>query len=1284
MSLFKKSKAHKRPHQDQPQQDEEDIICEGSDAEQTPQEIEGKVLRYKQQARRCLDGKLPVLQSASLRGPLERDWINPWRYQYPKLTCTKRGVVERNSGPDTTHAFSQRTDSHLELQSSPVEARSYLTSGVKKKSGVIRALELEDNNDSVNSKLEGCSKSAIPSLPMFELNYTRNNLPSAVTKPTDKLSLKSRSEMSAPKLPTNPRWLKCTYVSKYTKWDSSVTSSPTPVRALEAKQGNWSTGRKPNSLARATRVPTQSILSQRTPNMSMSDQSSPWEHDAQHVATISPPSGNPEAFPEPMELDESEEFSSQDLPMRGILSDTSCEEVQRVMAKRDLNPAASISRKIKQPAFSRPAPLHKSSPNPQCSSVGQPSSRQGDYDDNDVSIANASFITEVAPSSRNLEKFQFRKRKRAKGQVFRDSEIITLNDSITVSRFGSKLSATMVTEDACYKRLKRAEDSTDATPRSLSMSSSVMVNKDIPTTFTPASNDALRSMRKLPAYNMEKTLSTENHSSRIGLSRSSPGASERSPSSAEATQRKLSDITPTISGAAVLPKFDFEGLEETNYVFFDASLGNKVSTPSIVGLESGIIFEQDLSQPPSDSNSCTLTSTTRNLDGARKTHVYSGKVKHTNPVSSLTAITTKDIDLGPPRSSTRERSSQGQNTSTQSLISSEISPCRATPEPKTSSLEKPPVTRHPTVSGTICSRKTLIEGEELRRQQSSTPQVTLGMETSKRSKKVARPALMSRAAEIKAHPHHQGGLDVSDKTPNFFDTTLPTGSSRMPTEDSPVKENGQEHKKFSPTFGVEQRRGLALKKHDDKASPNDGENLLSLSATNEEIARIGDLEGQIDMPNHHNTVISYHVPLTSNSDDEISISKSAECTDTQDKTLSDEADVANIIHAAEERGDLYSSDKAETYNPQSPWDPTDHLDTFDRSKACESTPCAKQPELSETVLASTPEVETVRSPLIPKYGIELLKSLMAATPQHLTESSKLHSSPSTGMAAGISEPEIQKPQLNGGSGKSEEPETGWQPFVHPMTPQYHGIIPFSELMPTTPTTEDISVQDNTVGLQSTQLLMEAATRNPWTSALKNKASTNPKKRVSWMPSDTGVEGGPSPPIRRRNSPPPPEISIEDNVLDGKFDSHFLAARRAKGYLRRITPHDSSSPPIDATAEAFVQIDRETSEDMELRRNCDTNTSHTKSKSRAKPRIFPLAQEDTMRSDSSPRSLPVNTIATRRTINYDMNEFLGENGGILEEWSVEGELKKASRAPGTDGKSSKIATKTGGLKNMKHW
>ncbi|TQS35078.1 hypothetical protein Golomagni_04512 [Golovinomyces magnicellulatus] len=86
-----------------------DIICEGSDEEETPEQIKQKHLRYETSAERCADGKLPVLQSIAIRGPVNSDWINPWRHQ------TTKAIRDKGS-------CQFRTDSMLLARENPMKS----------------------------------------------------------------------------------------------------------------------------------------------------------------------------------------------------------------------------------------------------------------------------------------------------------------------------------------------------------------------------------------------------------------------------------------------------------------------------------------------------------------------------------------------------------------------------------------------------------------------------------------------------------------------------------------------------------------------------------------------------------------------------------------------------------------------------------------------------------------------------------------------------------------------------------------------------------------------------------------------------------------------------------------------------------------------------------------------------------------------------------------------------------------------------------------------------------
>ena len=57
----------------------EDVLYPGSDEEATPDEREKKGLRVEIQGQQYLNGRPLFIQSAGLRGPFEKGWVNPWR-----------------------------------------------------------------------------------------------------------------------------------------------------------------------------------------------------------------------------------------------------------------------------------------------------------------------------------------------------------------------------------------------------------------------------------------------------------------------------------------------------------------------------------------------------------------------------------------------------------------------------------------------------------------------------------------------------------------------------------------------------------------------------------------------------------------------------------------------------------------------------------------------------------------------------------------------------------------------------------------------------------------------------------------------------------------------------------------------------------------------------------------------------------------------------------------------------------------------------------------------------
>lgn len=394
MSTSKRLKAHRKQYAHHAQLAEgEDIICLGSDTEQSPKEIEAKHLRYKKQSQRCLRGKIPILQSASLCGPFNGDWINPWRYQ-PAST------IQIGKAEETVSSFLPLSEGRnifgatfadSKSQSSWVEAKSQLTARVEARPKTVTAPVLEDTSLGFDSESER-ALALSSSLLQHESNDNETERPLVAFK-TQKKQL---SSIGALKRPVDTEWLKGSYMSKRGKWDSSTISSPTPVRTLQVEKNGRNGRQISHTSTITTEVPTSSVLSNGTPLT--------WEHNAQRIDTISPP----------------DEYSTPILPFRRFLSEVSRESIQvesvhNFRTDRRHSTSVSTTSRTITPASNRPMKRDKKPPAPY--SLPQLPHDQSALVGNE-SMADVSFVTEVAPSSRNVEKFQFRKkRKRSKGQV---------------------------------------------------------------------------------------------------------------------------------------------------------------------------------------------------------------------------------------------------------------------------------------------------------------------------------------------------------------------------------------------------------------------------------------------------------------------------------------------------------------------------------------------------------------------------------------------------------------------------------------------------------------------------------------------------------------------------------------------------------------------------------------------------------------------------------------------------------------------------------------------------
>jgi hypothetical protein len=430
----------------------EDVICGGSDTEETEDEILRKRLRYEDQARRCMNGHLPVLQSTNLRGPLTKEsgWLNPWRYQeLEKQSWWRPGAKDMMF---TKQDVMKRAADHGLGHLSPADALAWCksTAAAKAKSTARtgpRAFNLKSSpmrEDSEEVPSDSNEKEGFPGqagilddkLTLYGYNED---------KAEDGMGSRDTKEgIRGIKRAVDSKWLKGSYVSKRARWDGPAISTPTPMPDLHGNRDR----RRKSRLAEIGRSQPAAHLGSSLEDKLQAETPKPSEKTAPakvHTTRPQPkqrtPSTRvcsaPDAQPRTWNISHSgmrqqeveymDEF--QEVSTSAFGRDSRPDSVKTTYVaehypytsiepealaslppsrKRHLQTPAtdSISRQASSAAaFSNTLPkLPRPTGTPKCQK------HRSEPSEEDVS-----FVTEVAPSSHNVEKFQFRK-KRTKPQ----------------------------------------------------------------------------------------------------------------------------------------------------------------------------------------------------------------------------------------------------------------------------------------------------------------------------------------------------------------------------------------------------------------------------------------------------------------------------------------------------------------------------------------------------------------------------------------------------------------------------------------------------------------------------------------------------------------------------------------------------------------------------------------------------------------------------------------------------------------------------------------------------
>jgi hypothetical protein len=151
------------------------------------------------------------------------------------------------------------------------------------------------------------------------------------------------------------------------------------------------------------------------------------------------------------------------------------------------------------------------------------------------------------------------------------------------------------------------------------------------------------------------------------------------------------------------------------------------------------------------------------------------------------------------------------------------------------------------------------------------------------------------------------------------------------------------------------------------------------------------------------------------------------------------------------------------------------------------------------------------------------------------------------------------------------------------TPDNDDIGIFEEFLQSSPIKAKTAGQSLS-GIPSTQVLVDAATANPWTSAFKKPKLAKCNKRVSFSPTalsnlNSGTPRSSLRQSRQLGSPPPPSGISAFQRLAVKEDLHvkLMNALQSNSSSRLSSAISfTTSPAVDAMAEAFITADRQSS------------------------------------------------------------------------------------------------------------
>lgn len=1160
---------------------EEDIIWPGSDAEETAEEIQQRHLRYEHQARRYMLGHLPVLQSATLRGPFS-GWVNPWRW-VPREEDDWWQPGSENM-LFTRENVMKRAANHGLAYLSPAEALAWCKASAQAEAQCINgdtSVERDIHHDA-GGTLAGLGPSETPEPPpaqdepsMLDTDPTTaygkqsmTNHYSDTPHTSEHTSEHTNDSTRGTKRPIDSQWLKGSYVSKRARWDGPAISTPTPLPEIGEKprRRHQSFPRRTGSSSRRTNGPSRLSVSfaDIQPERSQVEISA-LEPKPQSIA--SPSDGNPSVASArhstnrgsslrrdgDVFLQQQEEIDE----LHGESQESSFASTSRRKAQRrsrgvadalslDLEPDDLIDITPRQPSSlgmtysegqgqngtsssrsNRLPKLPRNTPAANDSANARTVDKEDDY----------SFITEVAPSSRDLETFQYRKRRRRKDSEPQANPSITgfvancqkslqvpleseqnNEDEHQADDLGSIGAVTrnkmdmiphivepIASEDGTRERSNHSDDSWDLMDDVMQQSA-----------FQPA-QDGTAAETVLPNQYSNDQSSAVTTSQAGGIA--SKISSQHSKLSFRSSQSQQSQSLPDRRKNSPRP----------------SAVKRKIDVP----------------QDPNDMSTQSQNTSPLRLPGHHPSDILAEA--HANDMQHEARYSEEALDVMKhiQKSLSQHCPDSSSAASTQSDDHQGFKVDDHNEEGVGSIHEPPPARRHVThSSGRYSSSQTSVEGKEA------------NMELDGNTK----PAVADERANATQHNLHEKVFqaDNPEMEPGPEVTAVACRIPASTAQDS----------FFEVVTGKDARTGTDSAGRMKKTPRGE----ISTSGAPENPCEVKDVRCEMGR------VFVGHE------------------------------------HRSNKTRDLESETSWERCGPQSPW------------------------------------------------AAENLEPLTITRPEETIQDALLNNTASVTDDVDMVDDTLEN------SSQSEQQD--WHRLERPRTPQNDVIKPFADLMSPIPARDITESNSEGDGLPSTQLLLDAATNNPWTSNLRNPSSKKSKnKRVSFgvLPSDEKENSQPDrfdnlDPLKlSTGSPPLPQHDTDEEISDDgttrvhQFGRHFVAARQFKHILPQNQSSPlNSSPAFGAQAEAFIAADLEAS--AKPRRLTTSPKSPARQFKPGRDRMEEnLWSKDTslgsfQTSPKVPKPRPGNLMAS-----FDMDDALEDVGDFLEDWSIDAELKKAKEA-----------------------